>query len=154
MALYVRVRLNKERVSRARLMQVARRILEAAGEAESELSIEIVGDRRIRSLNRRYRAKDRPTDVLAFPMRESANPHPTMLGDVVVSLPTAVRQAKEGGRSADEEVVALLVHGILHLCGYDHERGEREARRMARRERMLLQAIRPIPRLITKSDIP
>ena len=64
-----------------------------------------------------------------------------MLGDVVISVPTAWRQAIEAGRSLDEELAWLLVHGILHLCGYDHERSEKEARRMHRRERMIQRSI-------------
>jgi len=79
-------------------------------------------------------------------MREAARPQvsrlmPDMLGDVVISIPTARRQAKEARRSLDEELACLLVHGILHLCGYDHERSEKEARRMHRRERMILRSI-------------
>jgi rRNA maturation RNase YbeY len=122
-----------------------------------------VGDQRMRGLNRRYRGKDRTTDVLGFAMREAFMPHgstnspsrvqsrdasrltPDMLGDVVISVPTAWRQAKEAGRSLDEELAWLLVHGILHLCGYDHERSEKEARRMHRRERMILQSIARLP---------
>lgn len=104
----------------------------------------------MRGLNRRYRGKDRTTDVLAFAMREAITPHasrltPRPLGDVVISIPTAWRQAKEARRSLDEELACLLVHGILHLCGYDHERGEKEARRMHRRERMILRSIVQLP---------
>jgi rRNA maturation RNase YbeY len=71
-----------------------------------------------------------------------------MLGDVVISVPQARRQAIEVGRQLDDELVSLLVHGVLHLCGYDHERGEKEAVRMHRRERQLLRAIGPAPRLV------
>ena len=62
-----------------------------------------------------------------------------------ISVPTAWRQAKEAGRPLDEELACLLVHGILHLCGYDHERSEKEARRMHRRERMILRSIARLP---------
>jgi len=91
--------------------------------------------------------------VLAFPMREALAPHAArfatnMLGDVVISVPQARRQALEVGRQLDDELVSLLVHGVLHLCGYDHERGEKEAARMHRRERQLLRAIGPVPRLV------
>jgi probable rRNA maturation factor len=72
-----------------------------------------------------------------------------MLGDVVVSVPVAVHQAKEAGRSVEEELAALLVHGVLHLCGYDHERSAREAMRMSRQERTVLTKIGPVPRLVT-----
>jgi rRNA maturation RNase YbeY len=71
------------------------------------------------------------------------------LGDVVIAVPTAVRQAKQGRRSLNEELSVLLIHGILHLCGYDHERGEKEARRMHRRERMIL---RSLSRLMNRTD--
>ena len=130
----------------ARLERLARAILSDVGEASAEMGILFVGDQRMRGLNRRYRGKDRTTDVLAFAMREAFTPHasrltPDMLGDVVISVPTAWRQAKEAGRSLDEELAWLLVHGILHLCGYDHVRSEKEARRMHRRERMILRSI-------------
>ncbi|ALA60816.1 rRNA maturation RNase YbeY [Nitrospira moscoviensis] len=149
MAVSVGLRLLKARINLAALTRLADRVLAAAGEVESELSIELVGDGRMRRLNRTYRKKDRTTDVLAFPMREARNPHPVLLGDVVISVPTAARQARQAGRSLDEELAALLIHGVLHLCGYDHERGEREARRMARRERAVFRAISPVPRLVT-----
>jgi rRNA maturation RNase YbeY len=109
-----------------------------------------VGDRRMRRLNRMYRKKDRTTDVLAFPMRESHNPYPLLLGDVVISVPTARRQAKESGRSLGDELAALLVHGVLHLCGYDHERSAREAVRMRRRETAIVKMLNPAPHLVTR----
>jgi len=136
--------------NQARLERLARAILSDVGETSVELGIMFVGDQRMRGLNRRYRGKDRTTDVLAFAMRDAFMPHasrlmPDMLGDVVISVPTAWRQGKEAGRSLDEELAWLLVHGILHLCGYDHERSEKEARRMHRRERMLLRLIARLP---------
>ena len=126
------------------------------GEGESELSVNLVGDVRIRRLNRDYRKKDRATDVLAFPIREAMMPRgiqgPTgLLGDVVISVPTAVRQAQDAGRTVSEELITLLVHGILHLCGYDHERNDREAARMFRREHAILQRLGPIPQLVSFS---
>lgn len=134
----------------ARLERLARAILSDVGERSAELGIKLVGDQRMRGLNRRYRGKDRTTDVLAFAMRKAFTLHalrltPDMLGDVVISVPTAWRQAKEARRSLDEELAWLLVHGILHLCGYDHARSEREARRMYRRERMILRSIARLP---------
>ncbi len=131
-------------------MRLAQQVLSAVGESSSELSIELIGDRRMRRLNRVYRRKDRTTDVLAFGMRESDNPCPTLLGDVVISVPTAFRQARETGRTLDDELATLLVHGVLHLCGYDHERNEKEAARMHRRERAILQMVRPVPRLVIR----
>lgn len=149
MAVYLRVRLRKAAVCRASFIRVAQRVLISAGEPRAELSVELVGDRRMRQLNRMYRKIDRTTDVLAFAMREAAAPDGRLLGDVVISLPTARRQAQAAGHSIDQEVAALLVHGVLHLCGYDHERSEREARRMARREQAILRRLGRIPRLIT-----
>ena len=153
----------------ARLVRLARAILSDVGEASAELGVLFVGDQRMRGLNRRYRGKDCTTDVLAFAMRESFTPHasrfdkltvpsqvegrltPDMLGDVVIAVPTAVRQAKQGQRSLDEELTALLVHGILHLCGYDHERSEKDARRMQRRERMILSRLAPLPKRVNRT---
>ena len=154
MPVYLRVRLTRLAVQQTTLAHLAERVLSAVGESRTELSLELMGDRRMRRLNREYRKKDRRTDVLAFPTREAAMPRGVrpvthMLGDVVISLPTAVRQAKEAGRSIDDELAMLLVHGVLHLCGYDHERNPREAARMSRRERTLLRLISPVPHMVT-----
>jgi len=109
-------------------------VLRSAGRAwvRQQLSIALVSDREIRALNRRWRGKDRPTDVLSFPLDE-----PGAQGDVVISLDTARRQAREGGWSLAAELRRLLAHGILHCKGYDHERPA-DARRMAAAERRLL----------------
>jgi rRNA maturation RNase YbeY len=150
MLIHTQSQVRRITFDQVRLERSARAILSDVGEMSAELGILFVGDQRMRGLNRRYRGKDRTTDVLAFAMREAARPQvsclmPDMLGDVVISIPTARRQAKEAGRSLDEELACLLVHGILHLCGYDHERGEKEARRMHRRERMILRSIARLP---------
>jgi probable rRNA maturation factor len=97
-----------------------------------ELSIAIVSDRQMRALNRRFRRKDRATDVLSFPLGEKG-----LLGDVVISIDTARRQAREGGWPLSAELRRLLAHGILHCRGYDHG-GAADARRMAAAERRLL----------------
>jgi probable rRNA maturation factor len=98
----------------------------------------------MRSLNRRYRGRDETTDVLSFALREGQFPgiQPDCLGDIVISVPQAARQAKEAGHSLSMEIEFLLIHGILHLLGYDHERGKREADRMKKRERLLLKRLR------------
>jgi probable rRNA maturation factor len=132
------------------LDRLTRAILSDVGEASAELGILFVGDQRMRALNRRYRGKDRTTDVLAFAMRGAAHSSSHLLGDVVIAVPTAVRQAKQGQRSLDEELTVLLVHGILHLCGYDHERSEKEARRMHRREQMILRSIARLPTRVNR----
>ena len=119
----------------ARLDRLARAILSDVGETSAELGILFVGDQRMRGFNRQYRGKDRTTDVLAFAMREGPHSSETLLGDVVIAVPTAARQARQGQRSLDEELTVLLVHGILHLLGYDHEVSRSEAIRMHRKER-------------------
>jgi len=110
---------------------------------DAELSVALVSDAEMQALNRDYRATDRPTDVLAFALREGegAHLHDDVLGDVVISLDTAVRQAAARGHAVAAEVRFLLAHGLLHLLGYDHERSPAEARRMFARQRALLRAI-------------
>jgi len=129
-------------------VRLAQAILSSVGETTADLGILLVGDRSMRRLNRHYRKKDRTTDVLAFPMREGPGPSSSLMGDIVISVPTAAQQARQLGRSLDEELTTLLVHGILHLCGYDHERSNREARRMQQRERWVLRRLGRIPRLV------
>lgn len=98
----------------------------------------VVGDRTMARLNQRYRGMAHSTDVLSFPMREGpfASLSPNLLGDVVISARTADRQAAVAGRSLRDELVVLLIHGILHLLGYDHQTPS-EAKRMKRLERQL-----------------
>ena len=125
-----------------RLGRSGRRLLAALRLGDAELSVLLVSDRRMRTLNRRWRARDRPTDVLSFPQGEGDGPTPVgLLGDVVISIDTAKRQAAERGVPVGDEADRLLIHGVLHLLGYDHERSAREARRMGRRERMLARTL-------------
>lgn len=126
--------------------RVARSALEQMGEAGSELSVALVHDDEMHRLNRDYRGKDRTTDVLAFALREgeaTGTQELGLLGDVVISLPTAKRQAQERGHATERELTELLLHGILHLLGYDHERSPAEARRMFAKQRALMAAIAP-----------
>ena len=113
-------------------------MLRALGHAKSDLSVGLVGDVEIRELNRDYRDKNRATDVLSFSLVEGewSGFRGTMLGDVVISIETAARQARARHRSLNEEVTRLLIHGILHLLGHDHEADE-EARTMRAEERRL-----------------
>jgi len=121
----------------------ARHALALLGESGVELSIALVDDAAIRELNRNYRGKDRPTDVLSFSQREGeAAIDRQLLGDVVISVETARRQAERRGSTTEEELRELLVHGILHLLGYEHERSRSEARRMFRKTREVLAALR------------
>lgn len=113
----------------------ADRMLRAMQKQDAELSVLLCDDARIHALNAEYRQIDRPTDVLAFAMDEgvampTAPEQIRVLGDVVISLDTAARQAESGGRAIADEVIFLLAHGILHLLGYDH-RDAQETRVMS-----------------------
>jgi rRNA maturation RNase YbeY len=126
----------------ARLRRSGRRLLDALRRADAELSIVLVSDAVMRELNRRWRGKDRPTDVLSFSQREGGGLRPALLlGDVVIAVPTARRQARECGETLAACGDRLLIHGLLHLLGYDHERSAAEARRMQRRERLLARVV-------------
>lgn len=116
------------------------RILDVSGFPEAELSLTITGDRGIRRVNREYLDRDHPTNVISFAMQEGefAGLSPNLLGDVIVSADTAAREAELGGGTFFSRLVFLILHGILHLLGYDHERsGPQEARRMEARERAI-----------------
>ena len=109
------------------------------------MSITFASDRFIRGLNRTYRGVDRPTDVLAFSMQEGewSEIQPQLLGDVVISVETAKRQANQMGHSLDKELTILLTHGILHLVGYDHIIVD-DANKMRSLEAMILKNIERI----------
>lgn len=110
---------------------------------KGELSILFTDDERIAELNRRYLGRKGPTNVLAFPMISESSPQllSGMLGDVVISLDTAVSESKELGEPLQRTVDRLLVHGILHLLGYDHGVSRKEALRMSKEENRLLALI-------------
>lgn len=145
-----------------RLRARAAAYLAALGRADAELSILLVTDRRIRSLNRDWRDKDAATDVLSFPLDEPEGVS-ALLGDVVISLDTAARRAREDGRPVGAELDRYLAHGLLHLLGYDHERPV-DARRMAEKEAELarveglvgaaLRATRAAPRRRSPTGAP
>lgn len=116
---------------------MAETVLEGLGFRDCELSVLLTDDEGIRGLNNEYRGKDRPTDVLSFPMGDAY-----MLGDVVVSIERAVVQAAEFKVSEKEELARLLVHGILHLLGHDHVKGGRQARNMKESEERLMNLLR------------
>lgn len=108
-----------------------------------EVGVVFVNNRRIRAYNRDYRGQDAPTDVLAFSMLEGIGGglHPGFLGDVMISLEMVEKEALLYERSRDDQLLMLLIHGLLHLLGYDHERSPREAIRMERREKFLFKKL-------------
>jgi probable rRNA maturation factor len=130
---------RRPRLSTERIRTLSTRMLVALGLGDAELSVLFVDDATIRVLNRTHREKDAPTDVLAFPVDEKpVRGAPRVLGDVVISLETALRQARSRKRSLLPEVRFLLAHGLLHLVGYDHatriqkRRMDAAARRLVR----------------------
>jgi len=94
-----------------------------------EVSLAFVGEQAIRTLNRKFMKKDRPTDVLSFPLGDTGPDGTFYLGDIVISVPVAARQAREKGHSLDREMRLLAIHGFLHLLGYDHFAGIEEEER-------------------------
>ena len=129
-------------VDRRLLRSRAARVLQALSLTRSELSIALVDDATIADLNARYRGESRATDVLSFSLVEGeyADRGGNLLGDVVISVETAVLQARRAHRGLDAEVARLLIHGTLHLLGHDHEADD-EARTMRAEERRLWRAI-------------
>jgi probable rRNA maturation factor len=110
---------------------------------DAELSILIVDDQQITRLNQSYFNRKGPTNVISFPMREGrfSEIAPNLLGDVVISIETAWQEGQIGGLSLEERFDQLLIHGILHLVGYDHENTKSEARRMEKKAQELLEII-------------
>jgi probable rRNA maturation factor len=103
----------------------------------------LVGDSQIRELNRRYLDRDKPTNVLAFSMREGVfvSLHPQLLGDVVISVDTARRQSNRFGLKEVEMVILLMIHGILHLLGYEHEGTKKGSNQMALKQKELFRRV-------------
>ena len=142
---------NRQRLVRhpgRRVARTAGRALAAVGRADEHVDVALVDDREIRALNARYLGARRATDVLAFPL------DPPLVGQVVVSVETAQRQARRLGVPLALELDLLVTHGILHLAGYD-DRKPRQARRMHEREREILSAAgAPVPARLWKGLLP
>ena len=136
---------QRERFVDCELLKIqGRNILFFLGCGNQELSVLLTDDKKIRELNKEYRGQDRATDVLSFPQNEGEENEPDyhLMGDVVISTVTAKRQASQHGLSLEEEIVLLLIHGILHLLGFNHERSE-EACHMKKKTRELFDHIFP-----------
>ena len=126
-------------VSTAEVRAASEAMLRALKLPRAELSVLLCDDATIHALNRDYRKKNKSTDVLAFAMREGDDGHLAgdLLGDVIISLETATRQAKERGVVTRDEVMMLLAHGLLHLLGWDHQTDADDQRMRAETDRML-----------------
>ncbi len=136
-------------MSKDRINRKIRQILNALGYSHHELSVLITGNREIKELNQKYRGLDQPTNVLAFPMQEGefTSISSSLLGDIAISAEKAAEEAKEAGITVDERMSQLLIHGILHLIGYDHETGEEGADKMERKSLELIRLIEPDKKL-------
>jgi probable rRNA maturation factor len=141
----VRLRIEEgphEGITRAEILRRARVVFKALALGDAELSIVLTNDARIHALNRDYRQKDRPTDVLAFAMREGelGDVGDELLGDVIVSVETARRQAVKARHDVLAEVTMLLTHGVLHLLGWDHETAAKDRKMRAETARLVTLA--------------
>jgi probable rRNA maturation factor len=133
------VKLNLSRIKRK-----INKILKNLACSNAEISILFTSDEHIKNLNKTYRKKNRPTDVLAFSQNEgdSIGMNTNILGDVVISTDTAKRQADERSHSVEKEIFILLIHGILHLLGFDHEKEKQDVIKMQSKEKELLGLIK------------
>jgi probable rRNA maturation factor len=144
LSVYLRDATRGRKIDRRTLEAAAQRLLEAVGEGGSSLALSLVGDAAIRRLNREHRGRDAATDVLSFPLYDPGEGEAAgverLLGDIVISVPTAARQAAAYDAPLEAELQRLLIHGILHLLGHDHERPAERAE-MEAEERRLAAAI-------------
>jgi probable rRNA maturation factor len=124
-------------VDRARIREIARTVLEGEGISQAEISIAFVDNDTIRTLNNRYLRHDEPTDVLSFPLGDGKG-RPS--GEVVIGAEVALAQAAARGHAADAELALYVIHGLLHLCGYDDVEPA-AARELGERERHYLEML-------------
>jgi probable rRNA maturation factor len=132
------------KLDRVGLRRDVRKVLELLGGGERELSLLFVDDEGIRTINRDYLRRDRPTNVIAFSLSEGSfgQVNPGILGDVVVSVETAGREARAAGIPVGDAVLNLTIHGVLHLTGYDHEGTGGRARVMSAVQEAIFLEIR------------
>lgn len=136
---------KKQKADLGRLRRSLKRILKTLDCENSEVSVILVDDERIREINRQYLQRDRPTNVISFAMTEGydGDLHPEILGDIIISIETAARDAMKAKLDFMDEVEFLLIHGLLHLLGYNHEDTPLdEAQKMKTKERELFRMLR------------
>ena len=144
MKVYIRNKQRSVKVNQQKTVKLLRKALHLLGLQKAELSILFVNDRTIKLLNRTFRGVDKTTDVLSFPQQlrtpssELRTPN-FILGDIVINLQRAKRQAIEQGITLNEELKRLTIHGLLHLLGYDHEKSRYQKDKMESKERELLK---------------
>src|ERR1700676_5582833 len=125
-------------IDRGRMREIARAVLDGENEAQAEISLAFVDNPTIHRLNQRYLQHDEPTDVLSFPLSEPSAAK--LAGELVIGVEVALTQAKERGHDVQAELALYVIHGLLHLCGYD-DHAETDARTMRERERHYLQQL-------------
>ncbi|HOW82597.1 MAG TPA: rRNA maturation RNase YbeY [Spirochaetota bacterium] len=138
-------RLPYKKMTARSISRLAAAAADKTGIENALITVIITDDGFIREMNREYRKKDSPTDVISFANRDCEFPdiesEPEDLGDIFISIETAERQAAEYGVSLKDEIKRLVIHGVLHLAGYDHEKSEKHAAVMARKEREIYESI-------------
>jgi probable rRNA maturation factor len=145
MSISIQNRQKRQRIDTGRVRRSLKRLLRELNCKDSDISLLLVDDDQIREFNRTYLARDYPTNVISFSMTEGAfgHIHPEILGDIILSTETAARDALTGNLDFMDEVEFLLIHGLLHLKGYNHEnKGTDEAEKMKNRERELFFMLR------------
>lgn len=132
-------RQRKVRVDPDRWLSFSEKALSAIRNKSGHATIAFVSNRQIKELNRRFRGIDKATDVLSFPAGDETSGEIANLGDIAISLERATIQAKENQATLDEEIAQLILHGLLHLCGYDHETDKGEMNRLELKLRQRLK---------------
>lgn len=146
MSVFIENRQKKAKLDIRRIQRMIHKLMLLLKCTDYELSIVFVDNEQIRELNRQYLERDLPTNVLSFPLAqgEYGTINPGILGDIVISVERAGQDAATGGLSLDDEIDFLMIHGLLHLLGYDHEDGstEEEAAKMRKKEDALFLSLK------------
>jgi probable rRNA maturation factor len=145
MKVQIENRQNKVKIDRKAIRNTVSKVFRLLDCLDKEISICFTDDENIKELNRQYLNRNKPTNVLSFSLQEGeyGNINPQMLGDVIISVETARRDAASGNLTIEHELDFLLIHGILHLTGYNHENtSEKEIKRMELKEKELFNKIR------------
>lgn len=150
MAIHIKNRQRSKSLNLRRVEDDLAKALRLLGQRQAELSVLFVGSAKMRQLNHGYRGIPKETDVLSFPMEDAgtfnpcpdlSHPAPRLLGDIVISVPKTVAQARAYNVTFYEELLRLLIHGLLHLVGYDHEKNRYQKAKMMNKEREILHAV-------------
>ena len=143
MEILIADRQDRHRIDHEKIEKKAKIILDALGSPDAELSILIVSDQEMAELNKKYLSRTGPTNVIAFPMHEGplGDLTPNLLGDIVISLDAAAREGQDAAITMESRFDQLLVHGILHLFGFDHEETSEETEAMRIKEEQLFELL-------------